>query len=178
MDINGFREPQSPWFFSQPPTQLVDNRNRELMTKPEPKTLPTQDSRYPGWAAHMNDGRLSTDYRTHCEVNIPTGSQYASRLFMQRNGVSLINQARRRQAQASGAGLAYDSSTILPAAQTVSCDVGQCVRVLVNPYGLGTERNEVVPELFGTFSESHASLQKPAKPAFTRVEEGGRNTRR
>jgi hypothetical protein len=97
---------------------------------------------------------------------------------MQRNGVSLINQARRRQAQASGAGLAYDSSTILPAAQTVSCDVGQCVRVLVNPYGLGTERNEVVPELFGTFSESHASLQKPAKPALTRVEEGGRNTRR
>lgn len=178
MDINGFREPQSPWFFSQPPTQLVDNRNRELMTKPEPKTLPTQDSRYPGWAAHMNDGRLSTDYRTHCEVNIPTGSQYASRLFMQRNGEALIKQARRRQAESTGAGLAYDSSTLLKPAKTVSCDVGKCVRGVANPTGLGTERHEAVPELFGTFAESYASMQRPAKPTFTQVEEGGRNTRR
>ena len=178
MDINGFREPQSPWFFSQPPTQLVDIRNRELMTKPEPKTLPTQDSRYPGWAAHMNDGRLSTDYRTHCEVNIPTGSQYASRLFMQRNGESLIRQARRRQAESTGAGLAFDSTTLIQGAETVSCDVGKCVRRLVNPIGQGIERHEHVPELFGTFSESYASFKKPAKPMITHVEEGGRNTRR
>ena len=178
MDINGFREAQSPWFFNQPPTYLVEVKNTALVTKTAPNTLPTQDSRYPGWAAPMSDGRISTDYRTHCELNIPTGMQYASRRFMQRNAESLITQARKRQASSTGAGLSYDASTVMPAAAYVGCDTGKCTMRMVNPHGVGLQRRENVPELFGTFAESYPSIGTPAKPALTRKEEGGRNTRR
>jgi hypothetical protein len=178
MDINGFREAQSPWFFNQPPSYLVEVKNTALVTHNQPKTLPTHDSRYPGWAAPMSDGRISTDYRTHCEVNIPTGMQYASRRFMQRNAESLIEQARKRQASSTGAGLSYDASTVMPANAYVGCDTGKCTTLLVNEHGVGVQRREHVPELFGTFAESQPSIGKPAKPSLTQREEGGRNTRR
>jgi hypothetical protein len=177
MDINGFREAQSPWFFSQPATQLVDIRNN-VMVKPDPRTLPTQDVRYPGWAAPMNDGRIATDYRSHCEVNIPTGMQYASRQFMQKNADALISQARKRQAAATGAGLAWDSSTLMPPVAYVSCDTGECHMSEANPRGMGVERMDAAPELFGTFAQSYPSMGTPAKPSLTQREEGGRNTRR
>lgn len=177
MDINGFREAQSPWFFSQPATQLVDIRN-SVMAKPDPRTLPTQDARYPGWAAPMNDGRIATDYRSHCEVNIPTGMQYASRQFMQKNADALISQARKRQAAATGAGLSWDSSTLMPPMAYVSCDTGACRMSEGNARGVGIERRDTAPELFGTFSQSYPSMGTPAKPSLTQREEGGRNTRR
>ena len=37
--------------------------------------LPTEDSRFPGWAAVMTDGRLVTDYRSSRETNIPVRAQ-------------------------------------------------------------------------------------------------------
>ena len=178
MDINGFREAQSPWFFNQPATQLVDIRNTAIMTTPQANTLPTQDARYPGWAAPMNDGRIATDYRTHCEVNIPTGMQYASRQFMQKNADALISQARKRQAANTGAGLSWDSSTLMPPMAYVQCDTGACHMSQGNAKGVGIERRDKAPELFGTFAESYPSMGTPAKPSFTQKEEGGRNTRR
>ena len=39
----------------------------------EKNTVATPDSRFPGWAAPMSDGRLITDYRSHCAANIPAG---------------------------------------------------------------------------------------------------------
>jgi hypothetical protein len=47
-----------------------------------------------------------------------------------------------------------------------------------NSRGVGLERIERLPELFGTFAESTPSVGRPAKPSFTQKEEGGRNTRR
>jgi hypothetical protein len=179
MDINGFREPQSPWFFTQPPTTLVDIRNSQINTQAQKKTLPTQDNRYPGWAAQMNDGRLITDYRSKCEANIPAGYQYATRLFMQRNADAIMSQSRKRQAQNTGAGLSYDPSTEMPADEFVKCDSAQCtMRLSGGTYdGVGITRvPEAVPELFGTFSEKSASMFTARKPSLTTVEEGGRNT--
>jgi hypothetical protein len=70
MDINGFREAQSPWFFSQPPTEIIDNRNMSLMTVPQAKTLPTRDTRYPGWAAPMSDdSSASNDGSQHVALD-------------------------------------------------------------------------------------------------------------
>ena len=180
MDINGFREPQSPWFFSQPPAMLVDIRNSERTPEKQTKSLPTQDNRYPGWAAPMNDGRLVTDYRSRCEVNVPAGSQFATRMFMQRNAESIMSQARKRQAINTGAGLSYDGTTEMPAAEYVKCSTTECK---VRPAyahsvaeGVGSVRVEAVPALFGTFSAKSASILNPAKHTLTQVQEGGRNS--
>ena len=178
MDINGFREPQSPWFFTQPPTTLVDIRNSQRTPESQSRSLPTQDNRYPGWAAPMNDGRLVTDYRSRCEANIPAGSQYATRLFMQRNADAIMSQSRKRQANNTGAGLSYDPSTEMPADEFVKCDTAQCTMRLSRQTdnGVGLVRVEGVPELFGTFSAKSAAFLPPSKPALTTVSEGGRNT--
>ena len=86
MDSEGYRKPQSPWFFTQPDTYAVDQQARRA-TVPKVNTEPTRDSRYPGWAATMSDGRLVTDYRSRCEVNIPTGMQFATKKFLQKNAI-------------------------------------------------------------------------------------------
>jgi hypothetical protein len=176
MDINGFREPQSPWFFSQPPTMLVDIRNSERTPEKQTKSLPTQDNRYSGWAAPMDDGRIVTDYRSRCELNVPTGSQFATRLFMQRNAESIMSQSRKRQAINTGAGLAYDASSEMPPAEYVKCTTAECKVRRAEQHGVGTVRAERVPELFGTFSEKMPSLLSPAKHSLTQVQEGGRNS--
>jgi hypothetical protein len=175
MDLDGFREPQSPWFFSQPPTYLVEARvNRVVADKKD--TAPTQDARFPGYAAPMDDGRLVTDYRTHCAVNIPTGQQFASRKFMQRNGEAIIMESRRRQASRAGAGMAFDSRTDVPAQLTVHCDAQSCGYRPNVAKGVGVERREPTPFLFGTFAMSRPSWGIPAEPPLTMREEGGRNS--
>lgn len=177
MDLNGFRTPQSPWFFSQPPETLVETRTRAA-TIPRKNTNPTQDNRFPGWAGPMEDGRIATDYRAHCEVNIPAGMQYAGKAFMQKNAERLIAASRKRQADAAGAGRPYDSITDLPPVATVKCDTVDCRYTQAEPLGLGVERTESVPPLFGTFAMSRPSWGKPAQPAGTTIYEGGRNTPR
>lgn len=177
MDLNGFRTPQSPWFFSQPPEMLVETRTKAAAI-PRKNTLPTQDNRFPGWAGPMADGRIATDYRAHCEVNVPAGMQFASKAFLQKNTEKLIAASRARQADAAGAGLPYDSITDLPPVATVKCDTVECRVTPAEPLGLGVERVEGVPPLFGTFRPSRPSYGKPAAPAGTTAYEGGRNTPR
>jgi hypothetical protein len=177
MDINGFREAQSPFFFTQPPTYLVETRAKQAAL-PKKNTLPTPDSRFPTWAAPMEDGRLATDYRARCEVNIPAGQQYASRQFMQKNADSLMRQSLQRQAESSGAGSRYDSSTEVPALAYVRCDTLNCGYIPNDPTGVGIERREGCPELFGTFAQSRPTLMKPTQPPLTQIYEGGRNTPR
>jgi hypothetical protein len=175
MDINGFREAQSPWFFTQPPTYLVETRATAVVV-PTKTTAPVQDNRFPGWAAPMEDGRLVTDYRSQCELNIPAGMQYATTRFMQRNASEIMEKARHRQSVIAGAGLPYDSVTEMPAAAYVNCDAFTCSVTRGVSNGVGLVRKEPVPELFGTFSRSRPSILEPAKPLGTRTEEGGRNT--
>ena len=177
MDINGFREAQSPWFFTQPPTYLVETRAVAAVV-PKKTTVPTQDSRFPGWAAPMEDGRFVTDYRSQSELNIPAGMQYATTRFMQRNATEIMDQARKRQASVVGAGLPYDAVTEMPPAGYVNCTPFACTvrRSGATSKGVGIVRKEPVPELFGTFSPSRATILQPAKPLGTRMEEGGRNT--
>jgi len=174
MDLNGFREAQSPWFFSQPPTEIVEVKNRAIVA-PQKNTVPTQDARYAGYAAPMSDGRM-TNYRGQCEANIPTGMQYASRRFMQRNAEDLMRLARKRQAASMGTG-SYDSSTVMPPNAYVTCDAATCHISPGQSRGVGLERRERLPELFGTFSQNSASIM-PTRTPLTQVEEGGRNTRR
>ena len=55
MDVNGFREAQSPFFFTQPPQTLVETRVKSVAVATK-TTAPTGDNRYPGYAAMMSDG--------------------------------------------------------------------------------------------------------------------------
>jgi hypothetical protein len=176
MDLNGFREAQSPWFFTQPPTEIVEIRNRGLFTKPQAITQPTKDSKYPEYAAPMADGRTCTDYRGNCEANIPTGMQYASRRFMQRNADELMGLARKKQAEAMGAGRSYDITTVMPPSAYVTCDASLCRTTLAQKRGVGVERREHLPALFGTFAENYPTTKRSTP--LTQVEEGGRNSRR
>jgi hypothetical protein len=97
---------------------------------------------------------------------------------MQKNADALISQARKRQASATGAGLAWDSSTLMPPMAYVNCDTGACYVSEGDTRGVGIERRDEAPELFGTFAQSYPSMGTPAKPSLTQREEGGRNTRR
>ena len=178
MDLQGFRETQSPWVFTQPPERLVEIQVGRLET-PKKDTTPTPDARFAGWAAPMSDGRVGTDYRPKCEANMPAGTQFATRQFMQHNAEQLMQLSRKRQAEQTGAGLSFDSRTDVPAAALIRCSPNECKTILNAENGIGVERVEgSSPELFGTFATSRASWMTPAAPSLTRKYEGGRNTPR
>lgn len=176
MDVNGFREAQSPFFFNQPPTYLVEVTTARVALPPQKTTLPTPDSRFPGYAAPMSDGRGITDYRAHCETSIPSHQSYAVRHWMQRNGDQILTTSRARQAAATGAGRPM-ADTEMPARSFVQCDPQVCARQAGSPIGVGQVRRETVPPLFGTFGGSGRFGTTPRVPLTTNYE-GGRNTPR
>jgi hypothetical protein len=140
-------------------------------------TQPSMDSRFPGWAAPMEDGRLVTDYRPHCNQNIPAGKQFATKEWIQANTDDLIAISRARYAQTTGAIYAYDNTVEAPPESLVKCDKVSCEFMPSGKYnGIGTERvYDRAPELFGTYTlpkmrapKAHVGLN----PRF----EGGRNS--
>lgn len=177
MDVNGFRDPQSPWLFTSANNHVIEARVRGVEA-PSRDTYPTPDSRYPGWAAPMEDGRIATDYRPRCSKNIPTGQQFATRGWMQRNAEELMNLSRKRQAQLAGAGQTYDPHIEVGPSAYIKCDPTGCSYTEVNGQGVGVERREHVPDLFGTFAQSSPFFGTQDVPIQTLYEEGGRNTRR
>jgi len=140
-------------------------------------TQPSMDSRFPGWAAPMEDGRLVTDYRPHCNQNIPAGKQFATKEWIQANTDDVIAVSRARYAQVTGAMYAYDRTVEAPPESMVKCDKVSCEFMPSGKYnGIGTERvYDRAPELFGTYTfpkvkapSAHVALN----PRF----EGGRNS--
>lgn len=143
-------------------------------------TAPTKDSRFPGWAAPMADGRLITDYRPHCNENVPAGSQYATKEWVQNNTEDIIEVSRRRQAVMTGAIYGLDPSVVPPPENMVQCDPVGCDMVETSlPEGIGLERPyDKAPELFGTFT--YPVQKDPYKPkiALNTHFENGRNSPR
>lgn len=140
-------------------------------------TQPSTDSRFPGWAAPMEDGRLVTDYRPHCNQNIPAGQQFATKEWIQTNSEDLIAISRSRYAQATGAIYSYDMTVEAPPESLVKCDKVGCDFMPSGKYnGIGTERvYDRAPELFGTYTPTKMKAPKPhiaLNPRF----EGGRNS--
>ena len=140
-------------------------------------TQPSMDPRFPGWAAPMDDGRLVTDYRPHCNQNIPAGKQFATKEWIQTNTDDVIAISRARYAQTTGAIYAYDNTVEAPPESMVKCDKVSCEFMPSGKYnGIGTERvYDRAPELFGTYDfpkmkapKAHVGLN----PRF----EGGRNS--
>jgi hypothetical protein len=125
----------------------------------------------------MADGRLVTDYRPHCNENIPAGKQFATKEWIQTNTDDIIAISRMRQAEVTGAIYAFDSTVEAPPQSLVKCDKVECTFMPADTInGIGVERvYDRSPDLFGTFQvpkrrapAAHVGLN----PKF----EGGRNS--
>ena len=173
MDTKFFRLPTKPNFYPASEPVPID-----VETMGETQQFPAPDSRFPGWAAPMSDARLVTDYRPHCLTNVPAGKQFPTKVWMQRNGSELIEYNRKAYSDRMGANLAFDISVVPPPVEIVSCKRGGCDRAQTGaPGGIGMERKETVPELFGTFSYvGSGACAGPPNVALTTRQEGGRNT--
>lgn len=102
----GFRYTTQPNYYKYDPTRMEiirqANKDQTLQSR---STEPSRDNRYPAFAAQMSDGRLVTDYRTHCYENITVGEQYATKHWMQANASEMMDVSRRRQLEWSGGSL-------------------------------------------------------------------------
>ena len=167
-----FRLPTAPNFYRG--GAPVDIRTH---TKHQSSGAP--DSRFPGWPGPMSDGRLVTDYSAHCESNIPAGSQFATKAWMQKNTDEIIKFSRKRLASSLGGSHAYDNSVVPPPTDVFKCSKSECTRTDIGlPGGIGTERQEPLNfELFGTYTLPQFPAPK-RNVGVTTLEEGGRNSRR
>jgi|LakMenEpi03Aug12_release.lakeMendotaPanAssembly.Ray.scaffolds.fasta_scaffold705683_1 hypothetical protein len=174
MDSKLFRLPTNPNYYAKAQNSWPISPSQQN----KKQIFPTQDARFPGWAAPLEDGRLVTDYRSHCEVNIPPEKQEVSRVWMQRNTDQIIAIARERQATATGMIYGVDSSIVPPPEVVVHCTAAECTRTnTYAPEGIGMERAGcAAPELFGTFEPITLSSPPPAHISQTMKNEGGRNS--
>lgn len=100
----------------------------------------------------MNDGRSFTDYRPKCIVNSEfmndltkkqvVASSYESRIYLQRNAETIMEQRRKDAANNLMCGVApiVNPGTMYPEKYVVSCDTVTCQRPEVNNTGLGDGR--------------------------------------
>lgn len=177
MDAKLFRLPTSPNFYSG-----ISTADPFVLKEQQKRTqVPTPDSRFPGWAAPMEDGRLVTDYSNHCSQNIPVGKQYGTKEWMTKNALEIIRLSRERHGVKTGAIYGLDKSVVPPPALIVKCATDDCVRIKQTvDGGIGMERADAAaPELFGTweFDDWGAKAPKP-NIQYTTTYEGGRNTPR
>ena len=141
-------------------------------------TTPIENPRYSGYASIMSDGRLITDYRSHCALNYENPAYGNSvRQWLQHNADAIMQVTRKRQADSTGA--SFMKTTIPSEAVIQKCDEYQCQRYInKNRTAIGLGRSEPVPELFGTFGENLKQAPYPSGIKLTQVFEGGRNTPR
>jgi hypothetical protein len=174
MDSKLFRLPTNPNFYAanQATWPLFPSQQNKK------QIYPTEDARFPGWAAPLQDGRLVTDYRSQCEVNIPPEKQEVTRVWLQQNAEQVMQIARERQAVATGMIYGVDSSIVPPPEVVVHCTAAECTRTnTYAPEGIGMERAGcAAPALFGTFDvPSLSSAPQPVISQTTKYE-GGRNS--
>jgi len=168
MDSKMFRLPTAPNFYrGSVPVDIRAHNKHQSVGAP--------DSRFPGWPGPMSDGRLVTDYAPHCESNIPAGSQFATKAWMQKNTDAIIHQSRKRLANSLGGSHPYDNS-VPPPTDVVKCSKSECGRTDTGlPGGIGTERHEPLNfDLFGTYTLPQFPAPKK-NIGGTTLEEGGRN---
>lgn len=178
MDSKLFVLPTTPNYYTPAPRTSASKKSAMNSAFPEGQSYvgPAPDSRFPGWSGPMADGRLITDWRPHCSRNIATGLQFGTTQWMQRNADDIINLSRTRQSKDAGANRGFDNTIVLPPENIVSCDINGCGYEATGlPYAIGTERQEPVPELFGTFNTNVRPVTQ-ALPPITSAFEGGRNS--
>lgn len=178
--------------FSRPQPRDVIWRMAEMANTPDPTRLntmePAKDPRYIGYAGMMQDARYGTDYRPHCNSNIPPPYQFDSKKWMIHNSEQLMNESRKRQAEFTGAALVRSARPMpMPGCENVSvctpfvCEMRETPDVHNVRIGLYRGNGSAAP-MFGTFTveptdaEARAGMIKNIQ--LTRTYEGGRNTPR
>ena len=177
MDSQRFRKETSPNFKPSNNPGII-KRAVDKMGAESKATYPIDDPRYPKYASMMEDGRLVTDYKSHCANNSgPSKYGNSVRSFLQHNADAIVQVSRKRQADRAGAQFYMANTTIQPT-QYQKCDEYECEFSVTGAQdSLGLERSEGCPSLFGTFSDAHMMAPSPRIP-LTTVFEGGRNTPR
>jgi hypothetical protein len=178
MDSKFFRVPTKPNYYES----LTDAQAESIGTRTvvsQRNTVPTPDSRFPGWAGPMADGRLVTDYRPHCNENVPAGAQYAVKEWIQQSTDKIIDVSRQRQAKMTGAVYGTDPTVVPPPVAIVQCKPTECFMAYTGaPDGIGVERSyDTSPPLFGTFVFPREKAPR-ANIGVTQYFEGGRNSPR
>lgn len=177
MDRLGFRTIAQPDLVRQPPRHLVEKETRREIDAT--KTTPAPDSRFRAYAAPLSDGRLVTDYRDKCTTRAPPGQNFAVKQWTIHNANEIARISRFRQVQNTGQALGT-AQTELPPAVTQRCDVNGCrIEATAYPDGIGIERLDKAPPLFGTFSfpPTPGTLAKNRNfTSLNRYNEYGRNT--
>lgn len=175
MDSQRFVKPTYPDFRQQADSSMLRNAEKRLDV-PHKITESVEDNRYPGYASVMEDGRLITDYKSHCANNV-VSSEYGNsfRSWLQHHADGFIQVSRHRQAERAGA-YYHGANTVIPPKHIQQCDEFDCTFTATRVKdSVGLERNESVPKLFGTFATPNADA--PASRIFlTDKFEGGRNT--
>jgi hypothetical protein len=178
MDSQFFRIPTQPnYYFGISPYEAERTAYKTAVS--QKNTFPSPDSRFPGWAAPMEDGRLVTDYRPHCNENVPAGVQFPVKEWITKNAEEIIRLSRTRQALMAGAQYGDDPSVVPPPESVVKCDKVDCAFFPTQAAnGIGTERvYDKAPELFGTFDLPRQKAPR-ANIALNKVFENGRNSPR
>ena len=177
MDSQRFRTATLPTFKPVISKNVLEMSVQNVET-PSKSTETVPDPRYPEYASMMEDGRLVTDYKSHC-ANNTAPSEYGNsmRAWFQHNADALIQVSRKRQADRAGAQF-YRAATVPEPKQLQQCDEYEC-KFLKNqhPESIGLERVEGVPSLFGTFSDPSMAAPK-YNYLLTKDYQGGRNTPR
>lgn len=178
MDSKGFRIKGEPDVVVQPSWRRVQQETtREINAT---KTCSAPDNRFRAYAAPLADGRLVTDYRQACVTRAPPGEQFAVKSWTVHNTDEIIRVTRSRQVQDTGHSLGT-ADTEAPAAVYQSCNQYGC-EIYGSGYGsqgVGIERVDKAPPLFGTFSfePSQKTLNRNVNyTALNKKVEFGRNT--
>lgn len=177
MDRKGFRLASEPDLVHQPSYYTVrQETTREIDAT---KTVPAPDNRFRAYAAMLEDGRLVTDYRDKCVTRAPPGTQFAVKQWTVHNTDEIIKISRDRQVQNTGQALGT-AQTELPAAVYQTCGPERCdIYLSGQPGGIGIERTDKAPPLFGTFDFPPTPTTLSRNKEFTALNttvEFGRNT--
>jgi hypothetical protein len=177
MDNKGFRIKGEPDLVRQPSYAVV--REETMREIESTKTVPAPDNRFLAYAAILEDGRLVTDYRDKCVTRAPPGTQFAVKNWTVHNADQIMEISRLRQVQNTGQALGT-ADTEVPPAQFQECSPRGC-SIYSSGYskGIGIERTDIAPPLFGTFTfpPSQATLAKNKYSiSLNKTIEYGRNT--
>jgi len=149
MDRKGFLLRSEPDLVVHPSRTIVNQEvTREIDAT---KTVPPTDSRYPAYAGVMEDGHFITDYRQACVGRAPPGTQYSVKEWTVANTDEIIRISRKRQAQSTGH-VFGTANTEAPPVEIQQCSTDSCIiRPTFSQFGIGLERVDKAPPLFGTF---------------------------
>ena len=182
LDQRGFTKDTRPNLFDSPAFGSEYNAAHNAYAPPTKDSYPAKDVRYPAYAGALEDGRLVTDYRPQCSKNIRPGYQFHTKRWLIQHAEDIMDEARRRQIEWSGASLPM-ANTVPPHAQIVhSTPFYSEIQQTNQHMGIGVLRaNSVSPDLFGTFTYEPTVLEMQHNRkniGITTVYEGGRNSKR